>query len=1564
MVDTISLENQDVQSQEISLLPSGGTPTYNPDYVDTKAQRYELILGQDSPGIDVIRSDIVNGKQDVWDRSVAEKEKISDSNLRMGMAQDYLATRDPMVAPDLSEVLTFQNILDDDLHSKDSMDALNRQAAKMLVGIASQHEDSTLIQDGLEDDPNLTYDSLDRAEYSSQRALAAQEISEEINGRYNESGFLVRGSAWLRDFVPLLNSVAIGSLQEGLAGVSLGSILNGSTLQEQVANLYALPPAEFRAKLKETTDYLYDINPHVAQQFAASAINYSDDNSLTDSFFSVVDFASIIPASSLTKSVVGIKSLRAKAINGISKSAKNAPSEISKSAGEMGLHATANKAELLENAAKGDPTGLKVLEDLGDKAKSGPNPKISQKVEQRLPTSMSPGKNYAEQIDLSSAARNRQAQIFERYANDPLVRGILRVDTLEPQQIQQAIARIEDHKKDLFRSNANNVIDSIFVPAEEDLINNVNRMTFVFGKRDGTLFPTEKAAQSWINRYLKKDTNDGAVVPHGTGGYAVTVTKPIPETGFRDMEIVTSLKSPDLVAEGLMKRVVSPDYQLAVPQVQARGRVAHSTEYMANVFKEASKDLQGLSKDSHDGLNRVWENGRVDRRYYKTESEFSEKFLSLNKRVPSQKEINANKKYVEINDLDWFLRNADIKTQMERKGLENISLRVDNLPDGAKSLDFKGTVVNQIPWNSKDRFVVRVITDGKPGKYFLPGESSAVKVNEIMKEGGYQIVRNDSTSTYYLSKEVKRSNIEDIVLPYHEGGHVDYAYNNFIKQAKVKVSDGNIHRYDGDISFASVPTESHARVISDLLEQGRKKILAKDPDAKKFFDDNLSEFLSMDEFMAKVKVGAIDLNQPFVSVRKGQSALNETNYQAGLEPGHVFISPQSSSHNSMATIGGRFIGQRDETILPVIMSEEARIVKTDYPALIRPSDVLASSIQNVIDLRVVNDLKWKSANDWIQEFGHLVDEDINRLRTNPEAYLSGNVRYRTGVSPDLQGKAERVRSAMSTMLNTPTSAELKFNLWKERILEKVSDTLGPNKVDLSDRAISTITHAPSFMKSLAFHSYLGLGNIKQLFVQGAEVYKIGLISPIQGARASSVLGQTMGALLTTNPQVLNRLSKMTLPVFGKPEDFLEMVDSFKRSGFSIVGHDLAFLDGVSRNVNMTSGVKSKVLDYGLTPFRAGELTSRSLAWGTSYLEWKKLNPGRKIDRRAETEIMQRAKNLTTNMGRDSASSWQRNPILSVPAQFLSYHARFMEQLWDGGFGSGRKLSQAEKARVVVGMGVAYGVPATLAGTGIPISKSLINKMLMDEGYEKDNVVINGLLDGLFTEATGVFTGEKLDLSASYGPSGPWAPLVDMINGDKSWVETLAGAGGGVTGQYAYSIAGSIGEAINMLTSEEGGWKVSEDILMEPLKNISSFNNAKKLWEVLNTQKYLTKDGKVLAESESTLAAISSYLLGVPLDRVSDAYDKLALTYGNKKALQEVQKEQAKYFRKATEAANRGDTASMKYYNDMAYDLRITNGLSAEQTQSAFKDALNNEPLTEKARDSFDKQRLEIQNRKN
>src|SRR5690606_21033171 len=537
---------------------------------------------------------------------------------------------------------------------------------------------------------------------------------------------------WLRDFIPLLNSVAIGSLEESLGDKGLGSILNGSTIDEQISNLYALPPQEFRAKLKETVDYLYDINPHVAQQFASAAINYSDDNRLTDSFFSIVDFASVVP---VAKGGQAARVLKNKALQGISKTAKNAPEEISRTAAELGLHNTAVKAELIENAAKGDPTGLKILEDLGDPAKAGNNPQVSVKVEQRLPTNMSPGKNFSETVDLSSTARNRQAMIFERYSNDPLVRGVARIDTLEPGQLEQAIARIDEHKKDLFRSTANNVIDQIFIPAEEDKLFNVNRMTFVFGKRDGTLFPTEKAAQNWIHRNLKKDTNDGVVVPHGTGGYAVNVTKPIPETGFRDMEIIPEIQSPNLIADGLLSKVVSPDYQLSQPQVKARGRAAHSTEYMAGLFERATKELQGLSKQSHDGLNRVWEAGRADRRYYQTESEFSEKFLSLNGRVPTKQEITANQKYIELNDLDWFLRNADLKTQMERKGIENISIPVEGLDGGATSLDFKGTVVNQIPWDSKDRFVVRVIEDRKAGKYFLPGESSAQKVAKLMEDG-------------------------------------------------------------------------------------------------------------------------------------------------------------------------------------------------------------------------------------------------------------------------------------------------------------------------------------------------------------------------------------------------------------------------------------------------------------------------------------------------------------------------------------------------------------------------------------------------------------------------------------------------------------------------------------------------------------------------------------------------------------------------------------------------------------------------------------------------------------
>src|SRR5690606_38332442 len=124
-------------------------------------------------------------------------------------------------------------------------------------------------------------------------------------------------------------------------------------------------------------------------------------------------------------------------------------------------------------------------------------------------------------------------------------------------------------------------------------------------------------------------------------------------------------------------------------------------------------------------------------------------------------------------------------------------------------------------------------------------------------------------------------------------------------------------------------------------------------------------------------------------------------------------------------------------------------------------------------------------------------------------------------------------------------------------------------------------------------------------------------------------------LLTNNEQALRGLANRWAPLVGMDkDDWLQMIDSFKRSGFSIVGHDQAYLDDISPRNFLTSGKVKKVLQAGTKFYEEGELVSRNLADTTAWREFRRRNPGKEIDRYAESQILQRAKDLTTNMGRD------------------------------------------------------------------------------------------------------------------------------------------------------------------------------------------------------------------------------------------------------------------------------------------------------------------------------------------
>ena len=127
-----------------------------------------------------------------------------------------------------------------------------------------------------------------------------------------------------------------------------------------------------------------------------------------------------------------------------------------------------------------------------------------------------------------------------------------------------------------------------------------------------------------------------------------------------------------------------------------------------------------------------------------------------------------------------------------------------------------------------------------------------------------------------------------------------------------------------------------------------------------------------------------------------------------------------------------------------------------------------------------------------------------------------------------------------------------------------------------------------------------------------------------------------------------------------------------------------------------------------------------------------------------------------------------------------------------------------------------------------------------------------------------------------------------------------------------------------------------------------------MWEAINTGRWISKSGSVLADDITVKEAIMGAIFGVSPDRVSDAYAKLSAKYDNDENRRKYLKEVRTWTSKGVQAANKGDMETARIYFSRAKSAAIRGGVSQSSYNSAVRDGLSDTPLTEKAEQTFQK----------
>jgi hypothetical protein len=965
---------------------------------------------------------------------------------------------------------------------------------------------------------------------------------------------------------------------------------------------------------------------------------------------------------------------------------------------------------------------------------------------------------------------------------------------------------------------------------------------------------------------------------------------------------------------------------------------------MVEMAQTMLKDVtRGLSKDDIKGMNEFLSAQRdfVDP-FTKQRGKFSSSLGEFEKdwhtrfgRLPSEAEAEAYMKYVQINDMEYAILNLLNHKNKSEMGIVGFKLPLGKTYDdfAASSLLTEGRIVRDDPFLSAEPFNF-VIWSPQPSLIPMNSFNSArvtggvTQMKEYLKEQGLvpvqltregeKIIKSDPRYAdvwpegkvdYIYMKSPRAEPLPINQLPYKAGGHVKLKDGFYISQPDIqkstRASGADIHFYHGDTNFAHFTKESDAQKIASKLDQARivyKEAKDKGTDLKaltKYLDENLPGMFSTNEFVSLFKKGGpFNINTPFFTRATGSSVGDTQNLSTMYS--NLKMGADDVHSVAMQRMDPSYFKERGD-IFPSYAwhgSDDAPVIKEVAAELVDPLKTLEASFQNIIRGRYLDDLRVKVTERFINEFGNILDTPMEQLRANPWVHLL-DPQFKKGADrADIQA-AKNLRRTMLEFLNISTPLEKEINYVKQKLADTIYQSVGKDgyaKLErgreiLDNFGLGSTQDGIRFMRSVAFHEKLGLYNPKQLFLQAQNLATILSIDGTRGFKASTAYMFHRSMLMNNSEKVTDSLAKAAKAFGWSKEELMESYNAGYRTGFFRVGGEVAYHDlGVTPSLVQTKF--GRALDHGTFFFREGERISRITAWNSAYLRWKALNPGKELNDLEIGRILSRADDLNGNMSRASNAMWQQG-VFSIPTQFWGYQARLSELFL------GKRLTTAEKARLVTGYSLMYGLPTGFAATGAGLVwpwHEATRKYMLENGMAYDDSVLTRIMtDGIMGVGAGVVYGQPVNFSEQYSPQG-LTVVRDLLKGDKGVMEILGGVSS-TTIADNFKAAEPFAMALLKVAGYDGGYDLTLRDFTDALSVVSTFSNASRAMHAYYTQEWWSKnEGKISSGNVSAVQAMITGLTGVVPKHVTDAYAMVSSLKDREAMQKEIRTEMVKQLR--------------------------------------------------------------------
>jgi hypothetical protein len=863
---------------------------------------------------------------------------------------------------------------------------------------------------------------------------------------------------------------------------------------------------------------------------------------------------------------------------------------------------------------------------------------------------------------------------------------------------------------------------------------------------------------------------------------------------------------------------------------------------------DIEKSIKLIGKEGKTAVQRVYKELRdgslANRRTAPSVAEFDDIFFKLNGRRATEDELRLHKQVLEWNDTDWFM-SADLhfKRAVEH-GIEIV------VPQKGVEVAASAT--------TKKANVGRLVWDIDSGKYVdvdtLPDDRKLFRLVKPMEFGG-------KTHDLIASANPKRRALRHTdVMGYNVGGSRMYLpnlTNHMVKQkTRFTLADGT-ERNGVPRTLMAVKTEKEATkakneinsILSALHKIANPKAFTKAVDylnviKTKYKDVELNDLIarnsgwntdvhSVETLIEYAAENNFDLRELVTRVGDGEPLIDGADEIGDITFKDVATSPGKlklgdfRGDNVLMGYGGQKVPTIDpfEAIQRSTMSSVARQTEMAYET---------RSILRLFRTALEKEL--------------IPDENIALIRNMSLRQKANNMKILT--SSEEGRKLEIERKKIIVRLEKQRMFDNAYHRAKDGLANALWDK-GWKKTAGKIDALSADPVAGT--RGIVFDAYLGLGAIDQFYVQASQIINVmAMADKALGVQAAGLAPYFRKTLMNGHQGPTEAMARLSSGFLGiKPEQFLAMIDTFKKSGKSYVNASVA-------DLGEDSGGKvffDKVRKVGRIPYSEGELMSRITAHIASSLEYlKKYGPEANLSsQHAQRWTMHQSDLLTNGM-----SSTSRHPMEQIPGfQFMSYTMRMAEWYFAGIAGGKRVLSTKQKFRLAT---FQLGMFGSAAVPGLSLVIDEYNRNYNVNMSEADFYQLRfGLIDNVIRYATGVET--ELGRRLAWG-EGLFQTITDLQ--DKPIGEALMGP----SAAFGGTVLDSVVRLQNNL-KYVGTSTLPKDIV-NVFRSIKSVNMAYNAWMAFRHEIYRSRKGDVLLDDVSTGEAIA-LALGVPLHRINELW---------------------------------------------------------------------------------------------